>query len=141
MQDMDTHERISFLTDNPRTGKLATVKPDGRPHITPIWFDIDGDTIVFTTWHTSVKAKNMRENANVCFCVDEEAPPFAYVIVEGTAHIHNEAENLRYWATRIAGRYMGEEKAEEYGERNGVPGEYLVRIHPDKWIAKKNISE
>jgi hypothetical protein len=141
MQDMDTHERISFLTDTPRTGKLATVKPDGRPHITPIWFDLDGDTIIFTTWHTSVKAKNMRANANVCFCVDEEAPPFAYVIIEGTAHINQEAENLRYWTTRIAGRYMGEELAEEYGERNGVPGEYLVRIHPDKLIAKKNISE
>jgi len=38
-----------FLTSKPRTGKLATTRRTGAPHVAPIWFDLDGDEIVFTT--------------------------------------------------------------------------------------------
>ena len=50
-------------------------------------------------------------------------------------------EELRYWATRIAGRYMGSELAEAYDKRNSVEGELLVNVTPEKIIAWKNISE
>ena len=57
MEEMDWEETRSFLLDTPRTAKIATVRPDGRPHITPIWFDLDGETLIFTTWHESLKAE------------------------------------------------------------------------------------
>ncbi len=49
MQDMTPDEYESFLLDRPRTAKLATVRDDGRPHIVPVWFDLDGDGFIFTT--------------------------------------------------------------------------------------------
>ena len=47
---------------------------------------------------------------------------------------------LKYWSTRIAGRYMGEELAEAYGKRNSVEGELLVRITPTKVVFMKGVA-
>lgn len=141
MQKMTPAEYRSFLLDRARTAKLATVRADGRPHIAPIWFDLDGDKVIFTTWHESVKAANLRRDPRVCLCIDEETPPFAFVQFEGTAEISEEADDLPYWAGRIAGRYMGADQAEAYGRRNGVKGEWLVRVTPTKIVAQKNIAE
>jgi PPOX class probable F420-dependent enzyme len=140
MQNMTADETKDFLTTGTRTGKLATVREDGRPHVAPIWFVLDGDTLVFTTWHKSVKAANIQRDPRVTICVDEEVPPYAFVVVEGTVTI-TEAENERiYWATRIADRYMGSELAEVYGKRNSVEGEWVVQVEPTKVIAKKDVA-
>jgi PPOX class probable F420-dependent enzyme len=141
MQNMTTEEYRAFLLERPRTAKLATVRADGRPHVAPIWFDLDGDALVFTTWHTTVKAANLRHDSRICLCVDDDAPPFAFVIVEGTAAFSEDPAELRRWATSIAGRYMGSEQAEAFGRRNGVPGELLVRVTPTHIIAKAKISD
>lgn len=135
-----TPEVRAFLLERSRTGKLATVRADGRPHVAPVWFALDGDILIFTTWHTTVKAANMRRDGRVCLCVDDEAPPFAYVQIEGTATMSDEPEALLHWATRIAARYMGEAQAESYGKRNGVEGELLVRVTPAKVIFEKDIA-
>jgi len=45
------------------------------------------------------------------------------------------------WATRIAGRYMGVDRAEEYGRRNGVEGELLVRVTPTRIIFQKDVAD
>ena len=141
MRQLSPAEARAFLLERPRTAKLASVRADGRPHVAPIWFDMDGDTIVFTTWHTTVKAANIRRDPRVCLCVDDEAPPFAYTIVEGSASIVDDPAALAQWAARIAGRYMGAEQAESYGERNSVPGELLVRIVPTKIVAQAGIAD
>lgn len=134
-------ESRTFLLSGTRTAKLATVRADGRPHVAPIWFVLDGDTIVFMTGHTTVKATNMRHDPRVCLCVDDDTPPFAYAQIEGTAQLLAESsKELTYWATRIAGRYMGEALAETYGKRNGVVGELLVRVTPTKIIFQQNIA-
>ena len=70
-----TSEHKHFLMEQVRTAKLATVRKDGRPHVTPVWFHLDGDTLVFTTWHTSVKAVNIRRDGRVCLCVDVDILP------------------------------------------------------------------
>src|SRR5438874_10253748 len=98
-----TTEQRAFLLKDTRTGKLATVRKDGRPHVVPIWFELDGDTLVFTTGETSVKAANIRRDPRVCICVDDEMPPFAYIQIEGTAVLTADSEALLYWATRIGG--------------------------------------
>ena len=141
MQKMTEVEIRDFLLDQARTGKLATVRKDGRPHVTPIWFDLDGDILLFTTWHEAVKAANIRRDPRVSICIDDEKPPFSYVIIEGRATMADEPEALAYWATRIAGRYMGADLAEAYGQRNSVKGELLVRVTPTRIIAQKNIAD
>jgi PPOX class probable F420-dependent enzyme len=114
--------------EQPRTGKIATVRPDGRPHVAPIWFVLDGEQLIFTTWHTTAKAANLRHNPYISLCVDDEKPPFAFVKVDGAAELNDDLDELRHWATIIAGRYMGADQAEAYGNRNAVVGELLVRV-------------
>ncbi len=138
--DILTSEHRNFLTEQVRTAKLATVRKDGRPHVTPLWFVLDGDTLVFTTWHTSIKAVNIRRDGRVCLCVDDEKPPFSYIQIEGNAVMSADSEALQYWSTRIAGRYMGEELAGAYGKRNSVEGELLVRVTPTKVVFMKDVA-
>jgi PPOX class probable F420-dependent enzyme len=137
---MTEEEYRSFLLDRARTASLATVRADGRPHVAPIWFDLDGDTIVFTTGESTVKGRNMRRDPRVSLCIDEEKPPFHFVLIEGTAELTTEDPDLLYWATRLGNRYMGADRAEEYGRRNAVEGELVVRVTPQKILAYKNIS-
>jgi PPOX class probable F420-dependent enzyme len=131
-----------FLTSQPRTGKLATTRADGSPHVTPIWFALDGDEIVFTTHHTSVKARNIARDPRVSLCVDDERPPFSFVIIQGTASNPPEDQaDLPAWATKLGGRYMGADRAEEYGKRNGVPGELVMRVRPTRILAQAAIAD
>jgi PPOX class probable F420-dependent enzyme len=110
-------------------------------HVTPIWFVLDGDHVVWTTGETSLKAKAIRRDARVCMCVDDQAPPYSYVMIEGTATLSDDPDALRQWATAIGGRYMGTERAEEFGARNAVPGELLVRITPTRVLARADIAD
>lgn len=139
-QTMSPDEIREFLTYGTRTGKLATVRGNGRAHVAPIWFVLDGDDLLFTTWHTSVKAKNMQRDPRVNLCVDDETAPYAFVIVEGTVTFSEDREECLKWAARIGGRYMGEDQAEVFGKRNSVEGELLVRLTPAKYIAQKELA-
>ena len=140
MIKMTRAECLAFMMDRPRTGKIATVRPDGRPHVAPIWFTLDGEQLLFTTWHTTAKANNIRHNPWVSLCVDDETPPFAFVKVDGTAEFHDDLELVRRWATVIAARYMGEDQAAVYGKRNAVAGEYLVRVSLAAIYGEKDIA-
>ena len=140
MKHMTHDEAVSFISTGTRTGKLATVRANGSPHVTPGWFVIDGNDLVFNTWHTSAKAKHLARDPRASLVVDLEEPPYAYVLVEGTVTISPELDEITRLATRIGARYMGEDRAEEFGARNGVEGELLVRLHMDRIIALDDIS-
>ena len=140
MKEMTRDEYVSFLLLGTKTGKLATVRKDGRPHVVPIWYDLDGDALVFTTGEQSVKYKNMKRDPRVSITVDDQTPPYSYVMIEGTVSFSKDADELIRWATRIGGRYMGEDQAEAYGKRNSTPGEVIVRILPLKISAHKDVA-
>jgi PPOX class probable F420-dependent enzyme len=131
----------AFLSHGTRTGKLATVRADGRPHVAPVWFVLDGPDIVFNTNTATVKAANLRRTGQAALCVDDETPPFGYVLIDGTVTISEDPAELVDTATRIGARYMGAERGAEFGRRNGVPGELVVRLRPAKVIAQAEISD
>jgi PPOX class probable F420-dependent enzyme len=142
MHVMGEAEYHRFLTEGTRTGKLATTRSDGRPHVAPVWFDLDDDgTVVLTTGADSLKGKNLRRDPRVCLCVDDQTPPYSFVVIDGIAEITEDPGLLLEWATRIAGRYMGAERAEQYGRRNAMPGELLVRITPNHIVAQAGIAD
>ena len=139
---MSPAETTAFLMDGTRTGKLATVAADGRPHVVPIWFVVDDDgTLVFTCDGSSVKAKALVREQRAAICVDDQAPPYSFVEVQGSVTISYDLDELREWATRIGGRYMGAERADEFGARNAVEGELLVRLRPAKVIALGGVAD
>ena len=140
-REMTGEEYRDFLLGSVRTATLATVRADGRPHVAPIWYHLDGETFVFTTGEGTVKGRNMRRDGRVSLCIDDERPPFHFVIVEGVATLTADDPDLLLWATRLGGRYMGEEEAEAFGRRNAVPGELLVRVAPTKVLAYMDIAD
>lgn len=140
MTEMTKAECRAFLLRGTRTGKLATVRKDGRPHVVPIWFDLDGDAVIFTTSDRSVKFINMKRDPRVSITIDDQIPPYSYVMIEGTVSFSEDPGELLYWATRIGGRYMGEDQAEAYGKRNSTPGEVIVRITPSKVSAFADVA-
>ncbi|MEU1539359.1 PPOX class F420-dependent oxidoreductase [Actinacidiphila glaucinigra] len=138
---MTEEEWRAFVSAGTRTGKLATTRADGTPHVAPVWFLLDGDDIVFNTGKATVKGRNITRDGRVALCVDDDRPPFAYVVLQGRAEVSEEPGPLREWATRIAARYMGEDVAEEFGARNGVPGELLVRVRIGKVLAESGVAD
>jgi len=119
--------------DPPHTGKLATVRADGRPHVAPVCFIIEDDgSVLFNTGEHSVKGANLRRSGRAALCVDDERPPFSYVVVEGRVDLTDDLEQVRAAAARIGRRYMGADRAEEYAERNGIPGVLLALLRPDR---------
>ncbi|MGH2731421.1 MAG: PPOX class F420-dependent oxidoreductase [Actinomycetota bacterium] len=139
---MSEEEYRAFLMEDTRTGKLATVRRNFRAHVVPIWFVLDEEgRLIFTTGKTSVKGQNLRRDLHVSICVDDERPPYSFVQVDGVADLSEDPDALLEWATRIAERYMGPELAEEYGRRNAVPGEVLVRVTPTSVIAQADLAD
>ena len=147
-----THDELVDLIGGrpPHTGKLATVRADGRPHVAPIWYALDPSTaaadsplgdIVFNTGAETVKGRSLRRDPRVSLCVDDERPPFSFAAMEGAVTITEELDDLAHWATVIGARYMGQDRAEEYGRRNGVPGELLVRLRPTRIVSAADLAD
>jgi PPOX class probable F420-dependent enzyme len=139
--DMTPEERRAFLLEGTRTGKLAVPRANGAPHVVPIWFVLDGDDVIFTTGDSSVKGKSIVRDGRAALCVDDQTPPYSFVLVEGAAHWSDDLDEMLPWATRIGARYMGTDHAEVFGRRNAVPGEILVRLIPARIVAKAGVSE
>ena len=112
---MSHDEWRAFVLEGTRTAKLSLVRADGSPHVAPIWIVLDGDDVMFTTGADTVKGKALRRDARVALCVDDERPPFAYVVIQGTARVSEDLDEMLSWATAIGGRYMGPERAEAFG--------------------------
>lgn len=129
-----------FLAHGTRTGKLGYVAADGRPLVAPVWFVLDGDDIVLTTGAGTAKGRAVARDPRLVLCVDLEAPPYAYVQVQGVADVSADEAELLRWACAIGGRYMGADRAEEFGRRNAVPGELLVRLRPTKVITDLDVT-
>ncbi|NYE13871.1 PPOX class F420-dependent oxidoreductase [Actinomadura citrea] len=140
METMTDSEWRAFVLEGTRTGKAAVTRKDGSPHVTPIWFVLDGDDLLFNTGRHSVKGRVLARDPRLSVCVDDQTPPFSYVLIQAEASLVEDLDELLRWATVIGGRYMGADRAEEFGRRNAVPTEYLVRARITKVIAERAIA-
>lgn len=145
MRQLSRSQWWAFASEGTRTGKLGVVRSDGSPHVTPIWFLLDegagGDEFVFNTGATSVKGRSLRADPRVSMAVDDQRPPYTYVHFTGVARSSEDPAELLHWATLIGSRYMGAERAEEFGRRNAVPGELLVRVRITNVVAHADIAD
>jgi PPOX class probable F420-dependent enzyme len=145
MYAMSKDEWRTFLSSGTKTGKLAVTRADGTPHVVPIWFVLDSsgddDYVIFNTGEKTVKGKALRRDPRMAMCVDDEHPPFSFVSVQAEAELSDDLAAMLPWSIRLGGRYMGEDKAEDFGRRNAVRGELLVRARITRVIAQAAISE
>jgi PPOX class probable F420-dependent enzyme len=132
----------SFVAALPaRTGKLAVTRLDGRPHVAPVWVDLDGDDIIFMTSAETIKGRSILRDGRVAMCFDDDKPPFSFVTLSGTATTTTDPDELLAWAIRIGGRYMGADLAEQYGRRNAVPPEMVVRMTVESVVAMVDVAD
>jgi PPOX class probable F420-dependent enzyme len=139
-REQTSREIASFLMHGTRTAKVATTMRNGQPHVMPVWFVLDGEQLVFTTGADTVKGRNLRRDPRLAIVVDDDVPPFAYVHIRGSAQISEDIDELLRFATEIGARYMGHERAEEFGRRNAVEGELLVHVKVDRIIAETDVA-
>ncbi len=115
MKKMNHVEVLEFLMNGTFTGKVSTINKDGSSHVTPIWYILDENNyITFTTYAKSVKGKNLLRDSRISFCVDDQVPPFSFVIIDGIAEVNSKSTNLLVWTTKIAERYMGKNLSNDF---------------------------
>jgi PPOX class probable F420-dependent enzyme len=134
-----TDDVVEFLMSGTRTGMLGYLSSGGRPLVAPVWFIVEAGELVFNTGRDTAKGRALARDPRVTLCVDDPCPPYSFVQVQGEASTSEDPEQLLDTATRIGGRYMGAERAEEFGRRNGAPGELVVRVKPTKVISAFNV--
>ena len=113
MKSMTPAEWRDFLLFGTRTAKVAIVRPNGYPHVAPVWFVLDHDELVFTTGNTSGKGRALLRHPHLMISVDVERPPFAFVLIDGTAAVQElSPKELLPWTTRTASRYVATGQAD-----------------------------
>jgi PPOX class probable F420-dependent enzyme len=132
---------VGFLSAGTRTGMLGYVAGDGRPLVAPVWFVVDDGQLVFNTGRDTSKGRALMRDSRVVICVDDPHPPYSFVQVQGVAAVSEGPQEALDFATRTGARYMGADRADEFGRRNAVPGELTVRVRPTKVIAGFDISD
>lgn len=129
-----------FLSHGTRTGKLGFLAAGGRPLVAPVWFIVEDGSLVFNTGKDTAKGRALARDPRVSLCVDREEPPYAFVQVQGEAELSEDPAELLRTATAIGAQYMGAGRAEEFGQRNAVPGELVVRLRPVKVLANFDVA-
>jgi PPOX class probable F420-dependent enzyme len=128
-----------FLTEGTRTGKFGYTNSAGRVLAAPVWYIVEDGDLIFNTGQNTVKGKFLARERRAMICVDLEEPPYAFVQVQGNAELSDDPSELLRTATAIAARYVGPDRAGEFGQRNGGPGALVVRIRPAKVLADFDI--
>lgn len=134
-------EVVASLSEGTRTGMLGYVASDGRPLVAPVWFIVENGQLSFITGGDTAKGRSLQRDSRVVMCVDDPHPPFSFVQVQGVASTSDDPRELVEVATRSSARYVGAERAEEFGRRNSVPGTLVVRIKATKVIAAFDIAD
>jgi PPOX class probable F420-dependent enzyme len=119
MPALTPDERDAFLAEPGVLCRIATVRADGSPHVTPVWFIVEGGEVLITPRKESSWLGNIRREPRVALAIDEALRPYRKVTVEGTSRIVHDLGEDDAWRDlyrRIAERYVSAEGAQHYLE-------------------------
>jgi PPOX class probable F420-dependent enzyme len=113
---------------------LSSVRPDGRPHLVPVWFFWDGETITFFSQPDTQKMRNLQHNPNVMLALEAADEGDDVVMIEGKAELPgtspqtmNNPEYVKKYSAHIESMDTNaEELAASYSE--------VIRITPTRFI-------
>ena len=125
-----TPEIREFLAAARWPGVLSTLKPDGAPRTSAVWFALEGDAIIISTPSSRPKARNARNDARVSFIVDTRDRPYRGVAIEGTAEVIEDP--ARQSMRAIAERYLGPMLPAEMEQRIAGAERVMLRITPSR---------
>lgn len=107
-----TPQQIDAFLKEPRIADLATVRPDGSPHVAPVWYLYDGETVKVMTDKGSVKVRNLRHDPRVSLSIATDVEPYEYVLVSGEATISY--DGIPELLDIMSVHYKGEEEGRRY---------------------------
>jgi PPOX class probable F420-dependent enzyme len=136
---MTDDEWRTFLTAGTRLAHIALTRADGRPHVTPICFILDGDELAFALSPGSVKGKSLARDQRVAICVSDEQQPYGFVTIEGHARTSVDPDQIKHVGTAIADRYYPAQPAEDIAESFVQGGFTAVRITITNVIARSGL--
>ncbi len=118
--------KAKALVDAPVIANVATVGADGRPQLTPVWIDLDGEELRFNTAKGRAKHRNLEHNPNVAISIVDPDDPYNVVVVRGTVEGTTDGADAHIDA--LAKKYLG---VDSYPMRR--PGEVRItyRVHAD----------
>lgn len=127
---MSDQEMIDFLSES-NLARIATVKPSGAPHVSPVWYLWENNQLFIAIPRTSVKTRNIKKNNKVAVTIDSNIGPKG-IIIEGTAELEELGEEIEL---RLIQRYVSPENLDKYVEyaHADLPS-VLLRIRPEKTI-------
>ena len=128
---MNPAELMEFLNQG-RVGVLSTIRKDGSPQVSPVWFRYDGTTINIWTEKSRIWVKNVEMDGRVAFSVQEERPPFAAVLIRGNAHVSHQLDDSGLQEAKDISRlYIEESQLDKYVESSWPDLHTFVRIVPE----------
>jgi PPOX class probable F420-dependent enzyme len=134
MAEMSPEEIRAFLDRVWPTplGVVATIRPDGSPHLVPVWYRFDSHVVHIWTPQQRLWVKNLMRDSRVAFPVQEERPPFAAVLLRGRAEVvTGDDDETSAEIRHITARYIAAPDVASYIQ--GWAGlRTIVRIHPTK---------
>jgi PPOX class probable F420-dependent enzyme len=121
-----TPQAREFL-QQPYVGEVTTIRPDGSPHTTVVWVDVDTDEVLFNTAVGRAKERYLRKDPRVSLIVVDPEDPYRWVSVTGTAEL--DTKDADDEIDRLSKKYLGKDK---YPWRKPDEQRINVRIHPER---------
>ena len=121
----DKHRR--FLGENPFVGTVTTLRPDGSPHSTIVWVDVENGAVSFNTARGRAKERHLNSDPRASLLVVEPENPYRWVAVSGRAELTEEGADEQI--DKLAKKYLGQD---EYPWRKPTEQRVKVRITPEK---------
>lgn len=121
-----TQQELEEYLRRPLVVTFTTIRPDGSPHVTPIWYEYDGGKFYCWVGADTIKVRNIRHDPHVALCIATHDHPYKYVIVNGSCEISHDGVAER--ARSIAVRYYGEERGARFASETYRDGEAVLLV-------------
>jgi PPOX class probable F420-dependent enzyme len=119
-------DEVRDLIEGRNFAHVATVNPDGSPHVTPVWVDIDDDTVIFTTADGRTWPENLRRDPRVAISIHDQENPYSSARIRGTTRMEPDTGNAH--SNLAAKKYMD---VDTYPVPEGQT-RIVVRVEPER---------
>ena len=120
-------EKARRFLEEPFVGEVTTLRPDGSPHTTVVWVDVDTDEVIFNTAVGRAKERYLRKDPRVSLIVVDPENTYRWVSVDGTAELTTDGADAQI--DKLAKKYLGQD---EYPWRKPEEQRITVRIRPNR---------
>jgi PPOX class probable F420-dependent enzyme len=121
-------DRARALIEGKNLGNLATIMPDGSPHVAPVWIDYDAGDVLVNTAEGRQKTKNIRRDPRVAMDVFSNENPYEMVTFRGRV-VDITREGADAHIDKLAKKYLGRDT---YPFRQPGEQRVILRIQPEK---------